>query len=432
MHMRSRLVLWTMALVLVAPAIPAGGGHRNNDTWRLMPIGHAREPGSFSAGNAHTDLAFWGDLVFQGSYDGFRVVDISDPMAPRVMADVNCQGGQGDVAVWEGLLFRAVDRPQTGRGCDSVDTPGSMPGFEGIQIFDISDPAAPRRIRSVPVDCGAHTITLVPKPGLDRVLLYVSSSFPGFFGRSPFGNECSADHGRIPIVSVPLAAPATADVLRSFPIPGHHCHDIAVHLGVDRAAGACRPRVIVWDISKARQPRRLFSVRRPNVPGWHSASFTWDGRVILMGWEPGGGSEPECETDDPVGERSIFFLRATDGRRLGRWVLPRTQSARENCSIHNYNVMSVAGRYIGVAGNFQAGTSVFRFTDTRAARELAYSDPPPLVPVRTGGAWSSYWYNGYVYESDITEGLNIYEFARAPADVVVLEHLNPQTQERSL
>jgi len=148
-----------------------------------MPIGHAREPGSFSAGNAHTDLAFWGDLVFQGSYDGFRVVDISDPMAPRVMADVNCQGGQGDVAVWEGLLFRAVDRPQTGRGCDSVDTPGSTPGFEGIQIFDISDPAAPRRIRSVPVDCGAHTITLVPKPRLDRVILYVSSSFPGFFGR---------------------------------------------------------------------------------------------------------------------------------------------------------------------------------------------------------------------------------------------------------
>lgn len=136
--------------------------------------------------------------------------------------------------------------------------------------------------------------------------------------------------------------------------------------------------------------------------------------------------------DDPAGERSIFFLRATDGRRLGRWVLPRTQSAEENCSIHNYNVMSVAGRYIGVAGNFQSGTSVFRFTDTRAAREIAYSDPPPLVPVQTGGAWSSYWFNGYVYESDITEGLNIYRFDRAPVGAVALDHLNPQTQEQSL
>lgn len=205
-----------------------------------------------------------------------------------------------------------------------------------------------------------------------------------------------------------------------------------MHLGVDRAAGACRPRLIVWDISKARRPRRLFSVRHPNVPGWHSASFTWDGRVILMGWEPGGGSEPECEGDDPAGERSIFFFRATDGRRLGRWVLARTQSAQENCSIHNYNVMSVAGRYVGVAGNFQAGTSVFRFTDTRAAREIAYSDPTPLVPLQTGGTWSSYWYNGYVYESDITERLNIYRFDRAPVGAVTLEHLNLQTQERSL
>jgi len=52
--------------------------------------------------------------------------------------------------------------------------------------------------------------------------------------------------------------------------------------------------------------------------------------------------------------------------------------------------------------------------------------------VQTGGSWSSYWYNGDVYESDITEGLNIYEFARVPADVVMLEHLNPQTQEQSL
>jgi hypothetical protein len=37
------------------------------------------------------------------------------------------------------------------------------------------------------------------------------------------------------------------------------------------------------------------------------------------------------------------------------------------------------------------------------------ADPPPIVPTDLGGAWSSYWYNGYIYETNITEGLNIFE-----------------------
>jgi hypothetical protein len=48
-----------------------------------------------------------------------------------------------------------------------------------------------------------------------------------------------------------------------------------------------------------------------------------------------------------------------------------------------------------------------------------------------GGAWSSYWYNGYIYESDITRGLNVF---RLPDTLVAgqgtLAALNPQTQER--
>ena len=27
-----------------------------------------------------------------------------------------------------------------------------------------------------------------------------------------------------------------------------------------------------------------------------------------------------------------------------------------------------------------------------------------------GGAWSSYWYNDFIYETNITEGLNIFEY----------------------
>ena len=424
-----------VAVALVAVSTPpAGAGHLvdGRRTRAIEPVSHSLARGRYAAGTVNSDLAFWGTLTFQGRYDGFRVIDVADPANPTVLSRVSCHGAQADVAVWETLLFRAVDRPQTRSGCGGSDTASGVPGFEGIQIFRVTDPTEPRLVKAVPVDCGAHTITLIPQPSQDRVLLYISSSHPGFFGRSSFGNECRAAHGRIPVVSVPIDRPREARVVRSFPIRrGNHCHDIAVHRGVDRAAGACWPRANVWDISRPLYPRLLFTRTVRGVDGWHSAAFTWDGRVIVLGWEPGGGAAAECQRADPAVERSVFFFGSGAGRRLGSWTLRRFQTASENCSIHNYNVVPVAGRYVLVGGNYQSGTSVVDFTDPQAPRELGFSDPPPLSPTQVGGAWASYWYNGYVYESDMTRGLNIF---RLPETLVpgqgTLSALNPQTQER--
>jgi hypothetical protein len=55
------------------------------------------------------------------------------------------------------------------------------------------------------------------------------------------------------------------------------------------------------------------------------------------------------------------------------------------------------------------------------------------VPTQLGGAWSSYWYNNFIYESEITKGLNVFRFSgRETAGAMRLPHLNPQTQEFSL
>ena len=55
------------------------------------------------------------------------------------------------------------------------------------------------------------------------------------------------------------------------------------------------------------------------------------------------------------------------------------------------------------------------------------------MPFDLGGAWSSYWYNGRIYESEITKGLNVFRFSdAATAGAISLGHLNPQTQEFSL
>jgi hypothetical protein len=161
-------------------------------------------------------------------------------------------------------------------------------------------------------------------------------------------------------------------------------------------------------------PVFLYSVAEPGVGvggSWHSASFTWDGEVLILGWEPGGGAAPECEETDPDVKKSYFFYDAQTGAKLGQFVLPRPQTAQENCTIHNYNVIPTDKRYVLVAGNYQAGISVVDFTDPANAVEVAYADPPPLVPTQLGGDWSTYYYIGRIYESDITRGLLIWNLS---------------------
>ena len=48
--------------------------------------------------------------------------------------------------------------------------------WEGIKIFDVSDPTSPKYIKSVETKCGSHTHTVVP--GDDADYLYVSSYGP--------------------------------------------------------------------------------------------------------------------------------------------------------------------------------------------------------------------------------------------------------------
>ena len=85
-----------------------------------------------------------------------------------------------------------------------------------------------------------------------------------------------------------------------------------------------------------------------------------------------------------------------------------------------------------VGGNYQAGISVVDFTDPANAKEVAYADPAPLVPTQLGGDWSTYWYNGRIYESDITRGLIVWKLSdRVTAGARKFDHLNPQTSETS-
>lgn len=406
---------------------------------------------STTASYRNSDLAFWGKLAFAGNYEGFRVIDGSDPENPEVLADVACPGSQHDVSVWKGLLFLSVDSPRTGPGCDSVSQPARTPGFEGIRIFDVSDPASPTYKGAVATDCGSHTHTLVPdRADPSRVLLYVASYPTTPLEESAFGNSCAQlnpdgtqGHSKISVVEVPLANPAAASVV-SEPVfelndrgstPGFRgCHDISVFTGIDRAAGACMSEGQIWDISEPEHPTTVARIHNPDVEFFHSATFTHDGRTVLFGDENGGGVAPRCREQDAstVGAIWIYDMgqldtmdSSTQDAPLSHFKIPRVQGDKARCTMHNFNVLPLEDRYVGVSSAYSGGTTVFDFTDTANPVEVGHQDP------HGANTWSSYWYNGHIYTSDTGRGVDVMVLTDpARAGAKRLAHLNPQTQEQ--
>ena len=129
-----------------------------------------------ATGATNSDLAFWGDRAYAGNYDGFRIFDVSDPASPALLTDFRCFGPQNDPVVWNNkLLFVAIDRTLAGLDCGSQAVAHDDPnGWEGVRIFDVSNPRSPKFIKGVYTDCGAHTMTAFPKDPA-HLMLYVWS-----------------------------------------------------------------------------------------------------------------------------------------------------------------------------------------------------------------------------------------------------------------
>ncbi len=448
---RQQLVLvMAAAAAMVLTAIPAGADHGTEpSTQNMHALGHSPQPATFSAPDGErvisSDLAFQGKIAYQGNYNGFRVIDISSPGNPKLLAHPECNGDQGDVVVWEDVLVRSWNTKRAeDRACGGTTVPA---GFEGVHVWDISDPANPALVGDVELPCGSHTATVAGVDDGDLIVYSNNSSASGCTGGPAAGDFMD-------VIAVPLDDPRSAALIHREPLLGPTtevtpgCHDAGVILGdVNKAVCASADTINVWDISNVRDPEPLFTIFEPGVGEagtngrWHSAAFTWDGAVIAAGWEPGGGGAGECEASDPDIDKTMFFYSAETGEKLGEWVLPRAQGADENCTIHNYNMVPLrSGRYIVVAGHYQAGTWVVDFTNPANAVDVAWQDPVSLGAgpfcdgfCQIGGSWSSYWYNGFVYESDITRGLNVFKVSdRALAGSIKLDRLNPQTMEFSL
>lgn len=398
------------------PASPADGVSPN---MHLLSTAEHR-------GGVNSDLAFKGTLAFAGHYGGFRIIDLADPGSPVEVADVHCNGPQGDVTVHGDLLFLSVDTPQSTVGCEGSKnvTAKTAGAFEGIRVFDVSDPANPVFLQGVRTDCGSHTNTLVPAAG-DKAYLYVAS-YP--LSASGLGPDCQAPFERISVIQVDgkdAVAGLSARVVAEPTIKGidmfgakfgvepfFACHDITVLSPRQTAAAACLSQGQLWDISDPLAPRVTANIDTPDVDIWHSAAYSPDGKLVTFGDEYFGPAK------EPYGALWTYAV-ADPSTPLSHYRIPRDEPS----TYHNFNYVPLRDRYVLVSSAYGSGTSVVDLTNPAAPKEIAYYD-------MQSNAWSTYWYNGLIVVNDISRGLDTLRLSDPiVAGARKLAMLNPQTQE---
>jgi hypothetical protein len=415
----------------------------------------------------NSDLAFTSHYVVQGNFSGFQIWDVSTPSAPRVATSYICGGVQGDVSVYKNLLFISVEENNARLDCSlqGVKDSVSTERFRGIRIFDIGDIAHPKQVADVQTCRGSHTNTVVTDPrDSTHVYIYVSamagtrspSELAGCSDVSP-QDEPNTQRFRIDVIDVPLAHPEQAKIVGRPALladlapyvrheeyaadtvdPGERmlmritrpdpegararrlsplgpiatvCHDITTFRTIGLAGGACIGYGLLIDIRDPGNPRRVAAAADSNFFGWHSATFSNDGSEVLFSDEWGGGTLPRCRsTDNPRWGSDAIYTIAGDRMTLqGYYKLPVAQSSLKNCVAHNGSLIPIPGRNVMVQAWYQGGVSVFDWTDGAHVREIAYFDRGPIdsTKMEPGGTWSAYWYNGYIYSSEITRGLDV-------------------------
>jgi hypothetical protein len=424
-----------LAVALVAP----GAGARQNedlhsDNIEQIARGPIKVPGGGVADGS--DLAFEGNLVVAGSYSGTALFEILKG-APYVeqVGFHNCAGGQGDVNVYEGLVFVSLDSPQGG----SCSDPGAQDseGKEGVRIVDVSDPAKPTQVNFVETDCGSHTNVINPRG--NKVYVYVMSY--------PLGAQtatCSvASHRKVSIIEVDVRAPEKAKVVSTLDVsPEIGCHDVTIMPDGKHAAAACIGESQIWDVTDPAKPEIVSRIFNPAIEIHHGTGVTWDQKYLAIADEFAGSVTGECvgNRNSPIGALWFYDISdLTSPQLVGYYNAPRggrPETAEEvgyiACTSHNFNILPTKDpkKYVASVGYRASGLSVVDFSDPAAAKEIAYYQQ--LEQGTIPDVWSAYWYNGRIYANDngASRGLSVYEMKGTSAKEVKFfrTRMNPQVQ----
>ena len=397
---------------------------------------------------SNTDMAFSGNVMVAGSYHGFNIYKLDNQGHAKLVSSVICPGGQGDVSIVGNLLIMSVEqnRGRIDCGLQGAGTEPNPERFRGIRIFDISDLKRPQQVGAVQTCRGSHTHSVVSGPDENGIIIVYNSGTSSVRDQEELESCFEAIPGdnrtalfRIDVIEIPVADPSQAKIVKSptvFADPetgalaglwrgGDHgddtqdtsrtdeCHDITVFPSKNLAAGACSGNGILFDISDPYNPRRLDVVTDVGFAYWHSATFNNAGDKIVFTDEWGGGGRPRCRAWDPMdwGANAIYDIVDNKMVFKSHYKMPAPQTETENCVAHNGSIIPIPNRDIFVQAWYQGGLSVMDFTDSENPIEIGYFDRGPISEEQliSGGYWSTYYYEGKIYGTEIARGIDVFE-----------------------
>jgi hypothetical protein len=442
----------------------------------------------------NSDLAFRDHYVYQGNFAGFMIWDVKNPRKPVLLSTVACITSQGDPSIVGNLLFLSAEGGGNRNDCAKGGVTNPADHMTGVRIYDVSNPSAPRLVKNVQTCKGSHTHTVIPSPTDPGVVyIYVSGNrdarpeteLAGCKNGTDPADETNSLY-RLDVIKVPLAHPeqasvvtgariftglepaarsaartatdaerqardtSRAPVMRTGP---RNCHDVTAYPAMHLLAGACASYGLLVDITDPEHPVRLDARADTNFSLWHTAVFSNDGKKVVFTDEWGGGTQPMCQATSMMEMGGNTTLTIGADRKYTQhsyFKIPSSQTAQENCVSHNGGLVPVPGRDIMVQGWYQGGISLIDFTDPDHPFEIGYFDrgpaDPPAAPGDTakargtiGGSWGAYYWNGYVYSSELARGFDVLELLPsaqlsanelAAAKLVTMREYNPQSQPR--
>jgi hypothetical protein len=212
--------------------------------------------------------------AFMGSYNnGLQIIDVSDPVAPKLANSYDCGIAQGDVQVFtrddfpgrtfaafasdDGYAFQADSQcflEATALGFDPVGQDG-----DGTFIIDVTDPLKPFTVSFVHFAKGSHNQTVHPS----GKYLYNSNS----------DLLTDTDPGIEVVDITSLGAPKESAVVKLTPMPGlgSDSHDISFSPDGKRAYSAAVSQGVVLDTTDPAKPTVISTIFDPSVNVWHQA-----------------------------------------------------------------------------------------------------------------------------------------------------------------
>lgn len=222
-----------------------------------------------------------------------RVIDITNPPKPRLVAEIDCGHFQGNLQV-------SADRKTLIVGMDGVAGGGlcsPMPG-EGFATIDISDPADPRPVGFASIPGGSHSTAAHPS----KPLVY----------NAPEGSPVP-DRRPAPVLEVwSIANPAKPRMINTVALPGLHSpHDISFSKDGSMAGLANISTFHLVDSRAPNEPVVEYTGQCPGCQHTHEARFTPNNRTLVVNDESMSGSAYPC----PGGALYFYDISGKPGTR---------------------------------------------------------------------------------------------------------------------